>query len=328
MGASESAVHCPDKRLGVLGTLVRDTIHLPRGGPPAKAWGGIAYALVAFDRVLPAGWTLVPMLKTGEDIAHRALPFLRSFSTIGDMGFVHVVPEPNNRVELTYRTRAERDEVLSGGVPGWSPHEINDVLPTLDALYVNFISGSELDLEGALRVRDGLRGPTYADLHSLFLGVERDGRRSPRYLPSSRRWAGCFDIVQMNEIEFGLFVGGAPNPWRAAERMMVNRAGTVVVTRGADGAEIMTVRQGGAPPMRETARVASAAPPGDPTGCGDVWGATFFAAVLGGTPRRDASRRANKMACRKLGCSGAEAFRDVLSRSRNAPSLPQGSEGA
>ena len=310
--------HPSRKRLGVLGTLVRDTIHLPGGGTPAKAWGGIAYALAAFDHVLPTGWTVVPMLKIGEDIAHRTLPFLRSFSTIGDMGFVHVVPEPNNRVELTYRTRAERDEVLSGGVPGWSPREMDDVLPTLDALYINFISGSELTLTGALRVRDRLSGPSYADLHSLFLDIESDGRRSPRYLPSSEGWAGCFDSVQMNETEFGLFVRGAPDPWQAAERAMVDRVGTIVVTRGADGAEIMTKRQSGAPGVRETVPVASGTAPGDPTGCGDVWGATFFAAVLGGAARRDASRRANAMARGKLGCTGAEAFRKALS-SRVAP---------
>ncbi len=318
------------KRLGVLGTLVRDTIHLPGAGPPsspraaAEAWGGIAYALAAFDHVLAAGWTVVPVLKVGEDVAKRALPFLRSFSKIrdmdGDMDFVRVVPEPNNRVELTYRSRTERVEVLTGGVPGWSRREMDRVLPTLDALYVNFISGIELGLEGALQVRDRLNGPTYADLHSLFLDIDGDGLRSPRYLPSSERWAGSFDTVQMNEVEFALFARGAPAPWSAAERAMVNRLGTIVVTRGADGAEIMTKRRSGAPPVRETVPVARGTPPGeggaaprDPTGCGDVWGAAFFAAVLGKASRREASRLANAMAHGNLGCSGAEAFRNAVS---------------
>lgn len=301
------------KRLGVLGTLVRDTIHLAGAYPPAKAWGGIAYALAAFDHVLPDGWTVVPVLKMGKDIANRALPFLRSFSRIGNMDFVRVVPEPNNRVELIYRTRAERAEVLSGGVPGWSRRELDRVLPTLDALYVNFISGVELGLEGAVRVRDRLAGPTYADLHSLFLDIDGDGLRSPRYLPSSGRWAGSFDTVQMNEVEFALFARGAPDPWSAAESAMANRLGTIVVTRGAEGAEIMTGRQSGAPPVRETVPVAGDAAPGDPTGCGDVWGAAFFAAVLGNASQREASRRANALARRKLGCSGAEAFHNAVS---------------
>lgn len=312
METSEPGCRAP-KRLGVLGTLVRDTIHLPGKSPPARAWGGIAYALAAFDRALPPGWTVVPLIKTGNDTAPRALPFLRSFATIGDMGFVRVVPEPNNRVELTYTTQADRVEVLTGGVPGWSPGELDEVLSTLDALYVNFISGVELDLPGALTARDRLPGPSYADLHSLFLDIEGDGQRSPRYLPSSGRWAGCFDTVQMNENEFRLFVRGAADPWPVAERAMARRLGTIVVTRGAIGAEIMTRGQGAAPPMREFLPVASGPAAGDPTGCGDIWGATFFASVLGGADPRQATRRANRMARDKVGCIGAEAFRDAAS---------------
>ena len=312
MGTSESTRGAP-KRLGVLGTLVRDTIHLTGVGRPAKAWGGIAYALAAFDHVLPHGWVAVPVIKTGNDTAERALQFLRSFATVGDMGFVRVVPEPNNRVELTYTTQVDRTEVLTGGVPGWSAREIAEVLPTLDALYVNFISGVELDLAGALTMRDKLHGPSYADLHSLFLDIESDGRRSPRYLPSSGRWAGCFDTVQMNENEFGLFVRGAPDPWPVAERAFTRRLGRIVVTRGAEGAEIMTRGQGGAPPARESVRVTSGPVAGDPTGCGDIWGATFFASVLGEAAPRQAARRANRVACDKVGCTGAEAFRDTAS---------------
>lgn len=304
--------HSAPKRLGVLGTLVRDTIHLPAAASRSKSWGGIAYALAAFDHVLPRGWTLVPIVKTGEDTAHRALPFLRSFQAIADMDFVRVVPEPNNRVEITYHTEAERTEVLTGGVPGWSARDLDDVLHTLDALYVNFISGSEADLAGAERLRDRFRGPTYADLHSLFLGIADDGRRTPRYLPSGERWAGCFDTVQMNENEFHLLARGAPDPWSRAEQAMTGRLTTIAVTRGAAGVEFLTRRPGGGPPLRESVPVAGGPAPGDPTGCGDIWGAACFAELLRGAAVRDAARRANAVARAKPGFSGAEAFRDGL----------------
>ena len=96
-----------------------------------------------------------------------------------DTRFLRAVPEPNNRVELRYSNSADRVEFLRGGVPGWSPGEVGGLLPGLDALYVNFISGMELTLAGARRIRDAFDGPSHADLHSLFLGVESDGRRSP-----------------------------------------------------------------------------------------------------------------------------------------------------
>lgn len=308
--------HAP-KRLGVLGTLVQDTIHLPSHvqtpASPARTWGGIAYALAALEHELPVGWTMVPLVKVGRDIASPAMSFLRSFNHVGDLGSAHLTPAANNRVELTYRTESERVEVLSGGVPGWTPDEMGDVVPTLDALYANFISGIEIDLAGAEYVRDHLDGPTYADLHSLFLGIADDGRRTPRYLPSGERWVGCFDTVQMNENEFELFVHGALDCWREAEKAMTGRVTTIVVTRGAAGVEFVTRGHGG-PPLREHVPVAGGPAPGDPTGCGDIWGATFFAGLLGGAAAGDAARRANAMARRKLGFSGAEAFRSGVSR--------------
>jgi len=48
-----------------------------------------------------------------------------------------------------------------------------------DALYVNFISGHEMELDTARALRMGYRGPTYADLHSLFLAVGAAGLRVP-----------------------------------------------------------------------------------------------------------------------------------------------------
>ena len=311
----------PPRRLGVLGTLVCDTIR-PLDGPPVRAWGGIAYSLAALERTLPAGWTLAPLIKVGADVADRAIAFLHSLSRIGYLKGVRVVPEANNRVELTYLTPAERVERLTGGVPGWSPGEIGSRLGCLDALYVNFVSGRELDLEAAQRIRDGLKGPAYADLHSLFLAIESDGRRTPRYLASSGTWIGCFDAVQMNETEFGLLAEGAPAPWRAAARKMSGRLITIVVTTGEQGATIMTRERSGPPepgctqapgraPRLERHPLADRPVQGDPTGCGDVWGAAFLANLLGGADRAEAAAAANALARRKLSCMGAEAFLDL-----------------
>ena len=61
------------RRLGVLGTLVFDTIHLPGSadGTPAEPltdWGGIAYALSALEAVAPDGWEVFPFVKVGADL--------------------------------------------------------------------------------------------------------------------------------------------------------------------------------------------------------------------------------------------------------------------
>ena len=73
-----------------------------------------------------------------------------------------------------------RSEVLKGGVPGWTWAGLAPLLRDIDALYINFISGFELDLETTQLVRQHFRGPIYCDLHSLLLGVRPTGLRIPQ----------------------------------------------------------------------------------------------------------------------------------------------------
>ncbi len=307
------------KRLGLLGTLVRDTIVHPGRPEPVRAWGGIGYALAAFDAALPRGWTVVPVVKIGADLHARGSSFIRSFTRVGDTRFLRIVPEPNNRVELIYSTRSDRREVLSGGVPGWTAAEAGDFLADLDALYVNFISGMELTLKGAMRIRDELAGPSHADLHSLFLGVESDGRRTPRYLRFSEEWAGCFDTVQMNEDEFALFSGGEVPPLRAAALAFERRTRMIAVTRGSEGVRVIAATPDGEPAVCDVPT--SPGPEwGDPTGCGDVWGAAFFSGVLARADRSAAISHAQSLARCKLSCRGADETRHRLAS--DAPDPP------
>jgi sugar/nucleoside kinase (ribokinase family) len=54
---------------------------------------------------------------------------------------------------------------------------------------------------------------------------------------------------------------------------------------------------------------------GDPTGCGDVWGATFFARLLSGDALDAAMEEANKRAARNVEHRGARGlFRHLVGR--------------
>src|SRR5256712_8225143 len=110
---------------------------------------------------------------------------------------------------------------MSGGVPPWTWPELGPMVAVLDALYLNFISGYEMDLPRAQLLRLSFRRFLYADLHSLFLGKEPDGTRVPRPLPQAPAWFGCFDYVQLNEEELAqlgdeplaLAAGGVGGGW-------------------------------------------------------------------------------------------------------------------
>ena len=63
--------------------------------------------------------------------------------------------------------------------------------------------------------------------------------------------------------------------------------------------------------------MATAAEPvasGDATGCGDVWGATFFTRMLAGEPATRAAAQASHAAARKLSYRGAVGLAGHLTR--------------
>lgn len=261
-------------------------------------------------------------MRLGKDMADGGRAYLRSFDRVSCTDFVRIVPEPNNRVELVYDSHSERTEFLRGGVSGWPADEICAILPRVDALYVNFVAGRELDLAGARQIQSEFAGPSYADLHSLFLDFGADGRRTPRCLESPAEWAACFDTIQMNQTEFKMFAAGASDPWGAVAGLARGRLSLVAVTEGAAGATYLRVGSSAGNAGRDEAPVripvAAGSQEGDPTGCGDVWGAAFFSGLLAGRTLREAAATAHALAAAKVASGGIQAFRAATA------SRPQG----
>ena len=299
-------------RLGVVGTMVWDTIH-GREPQPVEEWGGIAYALAALEASLPDTWEIVPLIKVGKDLATNANEFLNRLTRRSAADRFVEVPEFNNRVSLLYESNNRRAERLTGGVPPWTWAQLGPMVSDLDALYVNFISGFEMDLETAQFLRHAFKGPIYADLHSLFLGVASDGLRIPQTIPQADLWMSCFDVVQINEDELALL---GPDPMGVAARALAVGVRTLVVTLGAEGAVHFSTpsfdlfQRTESPPTSGPIRtsripVERALEGGDPTGCGDVFGGTLVGQLLWGVDIEAAVRKANALARRNLTLRGA-----------------------
>jgi len=316
------------RRVGVLGTFVWDVIHgRDVRTAPVHEWGGIAYALAGFDAALPDDWEVVPIVKVGDDLAREAHGFLRTLRRLAPDAAPVAVPYPNNRVELRYVDDARRSEVLRGGVPGWTWQGLQPLLAGLDALYVNLISGFELDLETASLLRQHFRGPIYCDLHSLVLAVQPSGLRTLQPLPRVAEWCRCFDLLQVNEDELSML---APDGLALAATALANGVQTLVVTLGARGAVYfapshfarLADRVTGAPPLALSSgalRTALLAPSGhqvhvkgDPTGCGDVFGATYYSRLLAGDIMTNALRAAIDAAARNVEHRGATGLAHFL----------------
>ncbi len=315
-------------RIGVIGSFVWDVIYGrdPRS-LPVEEWGGITYTLSGLDAALPDDWEIVPLIKVGEDLAARARQFLGSLDHIAADASIMEVPVPNNRVELRYYSDERRSEILSGGVPAWTWLALKPVLDSarLDALYINFLSGWELDLETTQLVRRHFPGPIYCDLHMLAWAVQPGGLRTLRPIPNVREWCACFDLLQVNEDEMTML---APDPLALAATALHAGVRCLVVTLGKRGAvyfaapdfdridDVRRARPLGASvgPVR-TALVPTqvvSSEIGDPTGCGDVWGATYFSRLLAGDNLGDAILAAHRAAARNVGHRGATGLANHL----------------
>jgi hypothetical protein len=326
------------KRVGVIGTFVWDVIHGrdPRDAP-VEEWGGITYALQAFEAALPNEWEMVPILKVGTDLADSARQFVAGLERAAAGAAPIEVPYPNNRVTIHYQSAERRCEHLSGGVPSWSWLGLKPLLSDLDALYINLISGFELELETAQLVRQHFRGPIYCDLHSLLLAVQPNGLRTPQHLDNVGGWCRCFDLIQVNEEEMTMM---APDPMGLAALAFFSGVSSLTVTLGSRGVVYFAAPgfdglvnfqrpalAGSPPPGSDTYFLPNAAAirtglvaakkpkhggPGDPTGCGDVWGATYFSRLLAGDKLDAALDRALDAAARNVDHRGATGLADHL----------------
>ena len=316
------------RRVGVLGTCVWDVIHgRDVRSAPVQEWGGITYALAAFDAALPADWEIVPIVKVGDDLVREARTFFAALRRIAPDAAPVAVPYANNRVELRYVDSERRSEVLTGGVPGWTWQGLQPLLAGLDALYVNLISGFELDLETFALVRQHFRGPIYCDLHSLVLAVQPSGLRTLQPLPRVADWCRCADFLQVNEDELSML---APDGLALAATALAAGVQSLVVTLGPRGAVYfapshfarLADRAAGAPPLGLSSgalRTALLAPApgqvhvkGDPTGCGDVFGATYYSRLLAGDIMTEALRTAIAAAARNVEHRGATGLAHFL----------------
>ena len=310
-------------RLGVIGSFVWDVIYGrdPRR-EPVEEWGGITYALSAFDAALPASWHIVPLARVGSDLWPQARRFVSGLRRVAPDAMPIEVAAPNNRVRIEYSTDELRSEILQGGVTAWTWAGLRPLLRDLDALYINLISGFELELETLQLIRRHFHGPIYLDLHSLLLGIQADGTRVPRPIADPRAWFGCADLLQVNEQEMSLM---APDPMALAATAMHAGVQSLIVTLGKRGVvyvlapgfdrleDLRRAQELRVGPVRTALVPAEQVDtPGDPTGCGDVFGATYFSRLLTGDTFGVSLRAAIRAASRNVVFRGAGGLANFL----------------
>jgi sugar/nucleoside kinase (ribokinase family) len=194
------------KRIGVIGTFIRDTI-VTLEGRQVESIGGLYHTMAYLACLVGADTFVQPLCHVGDDFYDTVRDSLKRLSANILFDSMHRVPQPNTRVTLTYRSQETRDEVTSMTMPPITAAEIATIAEC-DAVLVNLISGDDVTLEALTTLRKSRTSPLiYLDLHSLALGIDTAGKRYYRAIPNRREWLTACHILQVNEREAATLAG-------------------------------------------------------------------------------------------------------------------------
>lgn len=301
----------------VIGHLCKDRILGPvENAPPVLQYGGIMYSVAALSALAGPHATIHPVFGVGQKDVDEVKELLRTLPQV-DISGVFPVKGTTNEVTLIYgQPEVPRIECSSHIA---DPILLTRIKPYLDTngVLVNMISGSDIALETLDHIRMNTRDariPIHFDFHSLTLGIDPQAKRFRRPLTDWRRWCFMLHSVQLSEEEaLGLSAEKYDEP-TLINQLMPLMVQALLITRGERGATLVT--------QDVHKRLTRHDIPGvevkalDTTGCGDVFGAAYFASVLSGASQLEAVTKANAMAALHASFPAAGKLRALIDSQR------------
>ena len=262
-------------RISVLGAVVYDeiTTHL---GERRESYGGITYNIAAFSSIISDSTALIPVSNIAEDHFERVISLMSAYSQV-ELGELKRVPGRLTHAKLTYETVSRRDESVKYMMTPLTPERISSCSGS-DAVLMNFVNGTEIDLPTFATLRQQTDAFMHLDVHSKVGKWDSDGKKTLVGFPDWRDWVRHLDSIQMNEFECELIVGrkltGYDDFVQAAAEIVDGGAPIVTVTLGPLGSVLAYRKEG--------KRYSSVCPAADvdsvidTTGCGDSFSAGFM----------------------------------------------------
>jgi sugar/nucleoside kinase (ribokinase family) len=304
------------KRIGVIGTFIRDTI-VTLDGCEVESIGGLYHALAYLANLVDSETLVQPLCHVGEDFYITVRNALAQFGAPILFDLIHEVPQLNTQVKLIYRTTETRDEITSTPMLPITAAEIA-ALADCEAVLVNLITGVDVALEALLALRHASHPPLiYLDLHSLALGIDAAGKRYYRKIPHRQDWLAACDILQMNERE-AVTLAGLREPFSRRDLVEFGKQ-LVGDSRFVEACHITLGSEGSLLFYRNRKRIyhehcqpLPISQVVDIIGCGDAFGAAFLTHFLMTKNLPAATHFANKIAglnCTFMGSLTPEAYR-------------------
>ncbi|RMD93604.1 MAG: carbohydrate kinase family protein [Calditrichaeota bacterium] len=228
-------------------------------------------------------FTITPVALVGEDFWHELKRVLAPLPGL-NLEHISIFPGRNTQVTLQYKTATRREETTTEPMPPLRIEHLQG-LAKADGALVNMITGEDVEREAFIWLAEQTSARVYFDVHTLALGRDREGRRYYRVPHRWQDWISRCDIVQLNREEAAVLAQQPQDCEQDAlqdflSSLLALGPSGVLLTLGREGvlaackdaAENVTLRQLRPRMLPER--------PVDVIGCGDTFGAAFFAHFL------------------------------------------------
>ncbi len=274
-------------RLLVIGTIINDHIY-HWDGSVSHSLGGLLYTLLPFKVLLDKKDRVIIRCRVGSDIYDSVSDWLTKDRITGSAALLKE-EQKNNTVELHYSNAQEREERSLYPLPPLRFHEIEPFLD-VDAVFINMISGWELDIDVLRQIRRVFKGLIFMDIHSLALERKADGKRTYRAIPDGNEWLRNADVIQLNKNEWQALAGNM-EPELFIQECCFNQNKIINLLLSSKGSKTYLWEKGSVlsfavVPPNEVKVI-------DPTGCGDAYLAGFGVDYLRKGNAKKAAETAN-----------------------------------
>ena len=266
-------------RISVLGAVVYDEIvtHL---GEKRESYGGITYNIAAFSSIISDDTVIIPVSNVGEAHFKQVASLLSGYPQV-ELGELVPVPGDLTHAKLVYQTVSRRDESVKYMMTPLTPERLVSCKES-DAVLMNFVNGTEIDLPTFAELRQLTKAFVHLDVHSKVGHWDSDGKKTLVGFPDWQDWVRHLDSIQMNEFECELIVGrkltGYDDFVKAAGEIVDGGAPIVTVTLGPLGSVLVYRKDGKR--YGSVCHAADVENVMDTTGCGDSFSAGFMWSYL------------------------------------------------
>jgi len=310
-----------DIKVAAIGHCARDFYHLNSEGEEriVETLGGIYYSVAALSVSLSPNDTIFPVFGVSEAEYEPLIDRLKRLGNVDPKG-IFKTSEKINEVHFYAHPSGDRTE-CSKHIASPIPYQKIRPFLDVDGVLINMASGFDILLETLDNIRMSVRDdgiPIHFDFHSLTLGVDEEESRFRRPLSDWRRWCFMLHSIQLSEAEAAGLTIERYDEATLINQLMPLMVNALIITRGETGATLIRQEH-----KRLFRHDIPGLPPSptlvDPVGCGDVFGAVFFAEYLKSKDLIKAAEAGNKVASFKSSFRGPDGLEELRQPPQSEP---------